>query len=140
MKFLILLALIAMPAFAQQTSLRLPRDSMNTPLIAGLGLPQLCEVAVTLATYDPAAVCQLSFSGVNQQRQYRHIMALNPSTTDSAYICFGSDTGCSTDMMKLRPGYSLTQDFGFFGVGNNITRVWVRMSAPGATTVDVTVW
>lgn len=142
MKTLILaLILLSSHAFAQRSVQALPVDNKGTPLIAGLGLPYLCEVSVSLATYNAGAVCSLpANSGEETGRMYRHIMIYNGDTADSAYVCLGNSTSCVTDMIKVRPESGLAQDFALYGPGNSITTLWVRMGSAGAATVDVMFW
>jgi hypothetical protein len=139
MKTLLLALLLSIPAFAQKSVMGLPVDNRGTPLIAGLGLPSMCEVSTSTATYTE--YCQLpANSGDNTGRMFRHIQVYNPSSTKSVYVCLGNDTSCATDMIKIRPGAAISQDFALYGPGNLVTRVWLRLSSAGSETVDVLTW
>ena len=131
---------IASTAFAQQSILRIPRDNQNTPIYGALGLPTLCDaVPVTLATYDVGARCLLPVGGQDTNRQFRAIMLSN-SGARTLYVCLGGSAGCTTDHLKLRPGFQIVHDYAYFGQGNNITHVWLRLDAPGTETFDVMIW
>ena len=126
-------------SYAQRAVQGLPIDNKGTPLIAGLGLPSMCEVAVSAATYT--AFCQLpTNTGDNTGRMFRHIQVFNPSATNSVYVCLGNNTSCATDMIKIRPGAAISQDFALYGPGNLVTRVWLRETSTESLTVDVMSW
>jgi tetrahydromethanopterin S-methyltransferase subunit H len=138
MKILLAL-LLSIPCLAQRAQLGLPTDNKATPLIAGLGLPAMCETTVTTATYTEYCAVPSS-SGENTGRAWRHIQIYNPSTSKSVYVCLGGTSSCSTDMIKIRPGAAVTQDFALFGPSNEAPRIWLRLSASGSEVVDVNLW
>lgn len=139
MRILLIGFFISSMCFAQRSAMGLPVDNKGTPLIAGLGLPSMCEVSTTTATYTE--YCQLpANTGDNTGRMFRHIQVYNPSTARSVYVCLGNDTSCATDMIKIRPGSTISQDFALYGPGNLVTRVWLRLSSAGSETVDVMTW
>ena len=137
--FFWLILMIPGISWGQRSVQGLPVDNKGTPLVAALGLPFSCEKTVTTATYTE--YCDMpANTGNNQGRMYRGIQIYNPSTTDSAYLCFGDATGCSTDMIKVRPGCAVSQDFALFGPGNNVTRIWLRLESAGSEVIDVNLW
>lgn len=140
MKKLLFLALFSASLHAQQSVLSLPHDSRNSPLMAGLGLPYLFEPTVTVTAYSTSERSALNFSGDNTNRQYRHMMIYNPSSTLSIYLCAGDSTGCYRDMWKVRPGLGLVDDFSYFGTANNLTHIYYRLSGAGSVSPDVRVW
>lgn len=138
---MLLLLLLILPSivFGQRSQLGLPTDNKATPLIAGLGLPAMCETTVTTATYTEYCAVPAS-TGENTGRAWRHIQIYNPSTSKSVYVCFGGTSSCSTDMIKIRPGAAVTQDFALFGPSNAAPRIWLRLSSAGSEVVDVNLW
>ena len=140
MKKLLLLLTFAVPAWAQQLTYELPRDARNTPLYSGVGNPIAFTLTPTLDTYDTSVRYQLPSTGINTNRVYRHLYILNPSSTRTAYVCFGSSTGCSQDSFIVRPGYGLVFEPLRFGKAVDTEYVYVRLDAAGSQTVDVTVW
>ena len=134
-----LLVVMSVRSYAQRSAMGLPVDNKGTPLVAALGMPSLCEVTTTTATYTE--YCQLpANTGDNSGRMYRAIQVYNPSSTKSVYVCLGNDTSCTTDYIKVRPGCTISQDFSLFGPGNLVTRVWLRLSSSGSEVVDVMTW
>ena len=140
MKYILMLLMhLPLHSYAQRAVQALPTDNKSTPLIAGLGLPAMCETTVTAATY--VAFCAVpASSGDNTGRSWRHIQIYNPSTTKSVYVCLGDTSSCSTDMIKIRPGAAVTQDFALFGPSNSAPRIWLRLSSAGSEVVDVNLW
>lgn len=139
MKILLLALLLSLPAMAQRSAMGLPVDNKGTPLIAGLGLPSTCTQTVTTATYTENCAIPAN-TGDNTGRMYRHIQVYNPSSTASVFVCLGNSTSCATDMIKIRPGAAVTQDFALYGPGNLVTNIWFRLSSAGSEVVDVNVW
>lgn len=132
------LLLLPLHIYAQRAVQGLPVDRMSTPLIAGLGLPSMCETTVTTNTYTQ--YCSMpAATGENTGRMWRHIQIYNPSTSKSVYVCLGASS-CATDMIKIRPGAAVTQDFALYGPGNSISRIWLRLSSAGSEVVDVNLW
>jgi len=139
MRILLLALFMSLPALAQRSVQGLPIDNKGTPLIAALGLPFTCSQTITTDTYTQS--CDMpANTGDNTGRMYRGIQIYNPSLTASVFVCLGPTASCATDMIKIRPGAAVTQDFALYGPGNAVTKVWFRLSAPGSEVVDVNIW
>lgn len=136
------LSLLSMSAFAQLTQFQyaVPRDKYNTPINSGLGLPYLIEPTVTNTTFDNTNRVALTFTGVDIGRQYRHLSIYNPSGTLGVYVCLGDSTGCSRDMFKAPAGLGVADDFAYFGVMNDVTYLYYRISAAGSVVPVIRWW
>lgn len=135
----ILILTTSQVVYAQRAVMGLPVDNKGTPLIAALGLPSTCSQTVTTATYTQSCDVPAN-TGDNTGRMFRGIQIYNPSMTASVFVCLGPASGCLTDMIKIRPQSAVTQDFALYGPGNNVTKVWFRLSAPGSEVIDVNIW
>lgn len=137
---LIILGLIPTVSFSQQSYFRLPRDSNNTPLIAGLGEPYLFEPTGTSTTYIVGQRVAIPLTGNDALRQYRHISVFNASTTRTVYICVGDGAGCTRDWYKARPSQGFVDDFTYFGVGDAKTHIYYRIDSAGTAAFDLRIW
>lgn len=139
MKHLLWLLFISLPAWAQtQYKYPVPKDPVNVPIQNALGLPFAYQATLTTTAY--VKISDLSLSGNNSGRQYRAVCAYNPSTTESAILCFGTSSACSTDMMIVPPAFGLCLDNIYAGFFNDITAVWGKLSAAGSSDVQVNIW
>lgn len=136
-----LLALIGPLAFAQSSIVKAPRDAANAILYAGLGLPYLIQPALTNTAYDTSPDrTQLSTSGADTGRQYRHLWIYNPSATIGIYVCAGNASGCSTDMWYCPPGIGVVDDYAYFGAASNTGYLYYRLSGAGSVTPTLRWW
>lgn len=140
MRKLLLALFISVPVFAQnKTIIPVPKDPFNIPIYGGLGLPVFSE-ATTLTTSSYVSILTLPNTGHDINRSFRHIAVYNPDSARSVYICFGDASGCSTDMMKVPPGFALAFDHVLFGILYDQTVVYGRLDAVGSVTPEITVW
>lgn len=116
----------------------IPRDTTNTPIYGGLGLPVFSE-AVTLTTTAYTLVFTMPTTGINTSRAWRNIVIRNPSTIRTVYICFGNGS-CATDMLKIPPLLGIDIDATLFGSFINYPQVWGRLDVAGSVTPEVTAW
>lgn len=138
----LLLTILGHAAQAQQSPLRLPRDSMNTPLIGGLGLPYVYEPSLTNTTYDNSHRVQLPTTGPDTLRQFRHFWMYNPNGSISVYACAGGNdaASCTRDHWVAPPSTGFVDDFGYFGQGNNVTYLYFRIGSAGTIVPSVRYW
>lgn len=131
--------LVGLPTWAQiQYKYPVPKDPTNTPIQNALGLPFVLEATLTTTGY--AKIGDLPLSGNNAGRQYRGICAYNPDTSVSVYLCFGTASACSTDMIKIPPEKGICLDNIYAGFFNDITAVWGKLSGAGTSDVEVNIW
>lgn len=140
-KILLLLALIvSRGTFSQQSIIKAPRDSTGAILYAGLGTPYLIQPTLTNTTYSTGVRTQLSITGIDTGRQYRHLWLYNPSSTLGLYVCVGTASGCSTDMWYAPPSVGVVDDFAYFGTASNTPYVYYRISGSGTVMPTLRWW
>lgn len=117
-----------------------PKDNKGTPIYGGLGLPVFSE-AVTLTTTSYALLLAVpTETAQGYQRQFRHFEIRNPSSTLSVYICFSGASPCSTNQLKIPPGYTHILDHVYFGPFNSISTIYGKLSSAGSVTPEITIW
>lgn len=139
MKKLLLLALVPLVVWAQQSQIPVPKDPFNTPIYGGLGHPYVMEgVTVTSSSYQTFGT--LNQNPPNSGRNYRSIIIYNPDTTRSVYACVGDSSSCSTDMLVVPPDFALAADNVLMGPTLQDTTVWLRLDSAGSVQPKVMVW
>lgn len=144
MKKLLILALllfVSRGTEAQQSIIKAPRDSTGAILYAGLGLPYLIQPTLTNTTYSSSVNTQLSITGIDTNRQYRHLWIYNPSGTLGIFVCVAIDaTGCSRDMWYAPPGLGVVDDYAYFGSASNTGYIYYRISGTGSVAPTIRWW
>jgi len=125
-------------ALATQYKYPIPQDVNNYPIQGAMGVPYEFESAVTTTSY--ASFATVPLTGNDAGRQYRSLCAYNPSTTIDVYLCLGSSSSCSTDMVKVPAGKGLCLDNIYYGPLNLITTVWAKLGSAGSVTPSVEIW
>lgn len=119
--------------------LPIPKDQNNTPMYTAQGRSHLVP-AFTLTTNAYVDVFTLPTDNLNINRIWKHIGVYNPSAARAIYVCFGTSTSCTTDMMRIPPTLGLILDDVTYGYNNNVTDVWMRLDSAGSVSPDVTLW
>lgn len=150
-KLLIVLSAILMPLLllaaagdytgtVSKVNFALPKDINGVAMHdESLGLPVFSE-AVTISSTAMAAVLTLPTSGNNASRQWRKLMVRNPSAARSVYVCLGSASSCSTNMLKVNVSTTVVLDGLYFGPMNTVTTIWGALDAAGSVVPEVTIW
>lgn len=119
---------------------KLPLDGNNNPLqVASLGYSYFSE-AVTLTTTGDVLVVTLPSTGKDLNRQWRKLMARNPSSTRSVYLCFTSSTSCPEYNVKVPPSTTVVMDDLYFGPMNSVAAIYGKLDSSGSVAPEITIW